>query len=811
MPNYESLSPDLARRIQQEKENRTYVPMGFDDRKIRRRMTVGSDSATVWRPAFVHDIDKIMHCPYYNRYSDKTQVFSLIRNDDVTRRSLHVQLVSRIARTIGGALNLNLDLIEAIALGHDIGHPPFAHSGETYLDELYFLNAGRHFNHSVHSVRVLDRIFPLNVSLQVLDGIACHNGEIELPEYWPAERSSFEEFDRMIEGCYLDSGNVRKLGLSLSTLDFCFEGQVRGFVLEDIYKYVVEAVNLESLEGVVTADCSLRGNLSDILAMDIVGEVDGEDIAVLGPDGGNIFSAESLTLAFDRLNIEQQIYDFRAVKADGYATQICFNSDGGTNFDTLFYGEPELSVETSSDLIGDDIYDVRERVTVTTSEEVAPMSDMVLTIDTLRLTGGELRYVDNTMHRPFDYSLSNISIRSTNFELMGKNQISLRAQLPKQGSAMVVWEGSLADFYNQNILATLSNVDMQGLSTYIEHFTAFPVTSGNMTFRSQNVIANGELSGVNQLDTYNLAVGKKNRDIEVEYDVPMKLGIYVLTDRNKHIDVELPISGNIASPEFSLRKVIWRAIGNLLLKVAASPFEWMTDDKQDAFRHIDIDILSTGLDSEHYARIDTMAMTLKSDTALRVRLTPKVNYKRAVQRISELNLKMACYNASKDRDSAYLDMLDFVRIKDMKLSGSDIRAYADSVLINRGISPAGMSTQAKAKLLYGDLADQQLAQMLGHYNRIVSRYVEFQHKELADSAFVVQDVTLDDIKGYGGKDRYVVSLVIDGNEVEVTAEDEESAAEESETLFTDVEDAATEPEEQVAAIDSDGVSEAVSE
>ena len=76
---------------------------------------------------------------------------------------------------------------------------------------------------------------------------------------------------------------------------------------------------------------------------------------------------------------------------------------------------------------------------------------------------------------------------------------------------------------------------------------------------------------------------------------------------------------------------------------------------------------------------------------------------------------------------------------------------------------------------------------------------------------MVQDVTLVDIKGYGGKDRFVVSLVIDGNEVEVTAEDEESAAEESETLFTDVEDAATEPEEQVAAIDSDGVSEAASE
>ena len=188
MPNYKNLSPELTRQILQDKEMNTRPNLGFDDAGILRRRQVDSDSATVWRPAFVRDIDKILHCPFYNRYIDKTQVFSLIRNDDITRRSLHVQLVSRIARTIGAALNLNLDLIEAIALGHDIGHPPFAHSGENYLDELYYNHAGRHFSHSIHSVRVLDTIFPLNISLQVLDGIACHNGELELEEYRPEHR-----------------------------------------------------------------------------------------------------------------------------------------------------------------------------------------------------------------------------------------------------------------------------------------------------------------------------------------------------------------------------------------------------------------------------------------------------------------------------------------------------------------------------------------------------------------------------------------------------------------------------------------------
>ena len=211
MPNYEHLSTQLSSRIEGDRQSGCRPAVGFPDAQILRRRLVSNDLPTLWRPAFVHDIDKIIHCPYYNRYSDKTQVFSLTRNDDITRRSLHVQLVSRIARNIGSVLNLNLDLIEAIALGHDLGHTPFAHSGEVYLDKLYYEHAGRHFNHSIHSVRVLDGVFPLNVSLQVLDGIACHNGEIELDRYVPASCRSFEEFDAMIESCYVDSAQVRRL------------------------------------------------------------------------------------------------------------------------------------------------------------------------------------------------------------------------------------------------------------------------------------------------------------------------------------------------------------------------------------------------------------------------------------------------------------------------------------------------------------------------------------------------------------------------------------------------------------------------
>lgn len=211
MPKFEVLSKEISEIINLENRMGRYTDVSFNNDDVVRRNNIAKDSATLWRPTFVHDIDKIMHCPYYNRYTDKTQVFSLCKNDDITRRSLHVQLVSRISRTIGSVLHLNLDLIEAIALGHDIGHPPFAHTGEAYLDQLYHKHTGKYFFHNVHSVRVLDGIYPYNISLQTLDGILCHNGEMELDVLYPYELKSFDEFDKMVARCYEDKEYTKKL------------------------------------------------------------------------------------------------------------------------------------------------------------------------------------------------------------------------------------------------------------------------------------------------------------------------------------------------------------------------------------------------------------------------------------------------------------------------------------------------------------------------------------------------------------------------------------------------------------------------
>jgi len=165
---------------------------------IRRALEDRRD--TDYRQDFSIDVDRILHAHAYARYIDKTQVFYLVKNDHITHRVLHVQLVSKIARTIGRYLRLNEDLIEAISLGHDIGHAPFGHDGERYLSKLCENYDIGSFQHNVQSVQFLDKVerkgTGWNLCLQTLDGILCHDGEVHDQMLEPVSQKTFDTLDR---------------------------------------------------------------------------------------------------------------------------------------------------------------------------------------------------------------------------------------------------------------------------------------------------------------------------------------------------------------------------------------------------------------------------------------------------------------------------------------------------------------------------------------------------------------------------------------------------------------------------------------
>jgi dGTPase len=275
---YLALDARVEKAIQNDRECGRCHPRKTPNEAVIRREKKAHDEQTLARPAFARDIEKIINVPAYNRYADKTQVFSFVEDDDICRRGLHVQLVNRVAQGIGRLLGLNTDLIEAIALGHDVGHTPFGHAGERYLNKIYHQYTGRYFNHNVHSVRVLDKLYRRNISLQTLDGALCHNGEFAQQVLYTGSLTSFDQFDQLVETCTCDESAIATL--RPTTLEGCV---VR---VSDMIAYLgkdrLDALHMGVLSSLDCFDSQIIGKnnatIINNLTVDIVNNSYGKDV-----------------------------------------------------------------------------------------------------------------------------------------------------------------------------------------------------------------------------------------------------------------------------------------------------------------------------------------------------------------------------------------------------------------------------------------------------------------------------------------------------------------------------------------------------
>jgi dGTPase len=193
------------------------------------------EQAHPYRNVYARDRDRVIHSRAFRRLEAKTQVFTTRYSDHFRNRLTHTIEVAQIARTVAGALGLNTDLAEALALVHDIGHPPFGHAGERKLDELLRPHGDR-FDHNLQALRIVEQFeqryldFPgLNLTFEVREGIVKHSREYdaaqfpELSEYLLDERPPIEAqlIDFVDEIAYntadLDDGYEAKL-LDIGTI-----------------------------------------------------------------------------------------------------------------------------------------------------------------------------------------------------------------------------------------------------------------------------------------------------------------------------------------------------------------------------------------------------------------------------------------------------------------------------------------------------------------------------------------------------------------------------------------------------------------
>ncbi|MFH1071057.1 MAG: HD domain-containing protein, partial [Candidatus Glassbacteria bacterium] len=195
----------------------------------------------------------------FRRYVGKTQVvyFASQFDEHITNRAIHTIQVSQISRTIGRLLRLNLDLIEAIALGHDLGHPPFGHDGEVFLDRLCHEHGIGHFQHNIHGIRYVDRIANsnrgMNLTFQVRDGMLFHDGESSLDRLAPSRGRSEEDLERYFALCAAENERPDWLPATLEgcVVRMCDTVAYVGQDIEDAHRLGI--LEKDSLPGEVSA------------------------------------------------------------------------------------------------------------------------------------------------------------------------------------------------------------------------------------------------------------------------------------------------------------------------------------------------------------------------------------------------------------------------------------------------------------------------------------------------------------------------------------------------------------------------------
>ncbi|HLV93683.1 MAG TPA: deoxyguanosinetriphosphate triphosphohydrolase [Candidatus Acidoferrales bacterium] len=204
-----------------------YAPYAMDVRRTRGRRH--PEASHPYRNDYARDRDRVVHSRAFRRLEAKTQVFTSRYSDHFRNRLTHTLEVAQIARTVAGALDLNTDLAEALALAHDIGHPPFGHAGEEQLDALMREHGGR-FEHNLQALRIVEKFeqryldFPgLNLTFEVREGIVKHSRD-----YSPAEFPELAEYllDQRppLEAQLIDL--VDEIAYNTADLDDAFEARL---------------------------------------------------------------------------------------------------------------------------------------------------------------------------------------------------------------------------------------------------------------------------------------------------------------------------------------------------------------------------------------------------------------------------------------------------------------------------------------------------------------------------------------------------------------------------------------------------------
>lgn len=411
-----------------------------------------------------------------------------------------------------------------------------------------------------------------------------------------------------------------KMGYGMEKSDFNVFLTLRNFNLKPTSPYLKKFVSFSQVEGKLSADLTLSGDMNHIIQFDAKGNVTLQDFDISTEEYEHVAAFDRFSVDVDTINVDKLQMCFEKVELDGLRVNFEMTKKGNSISSLLANDTSETETDKNKAKTPAD-------QEVKSEEAASPNPDIL--IRHLVLNNCAVNFTDHTLKtEQMSLPVTNIRVDAHNVSTSSQSKVDLYAHFGKTGEFICRWNGSLSLDKNQSIDVEIKDLQMKELSPYCKHYFAYPISKGVLGFKSVTHLKNGGLDSKNYLDMYNLIIDKKIKTIKPEYKIPLQAAAYVLTDMSGRVKLDLPVKGDLKNPEFSLKNTIVKLFLNTMLKVVASPVDMILKAcraNANVFNDMPLELNQPVILSRQYDQMNEMCEVLKQKPDLTVIITPSFN------------------------------------------------------------------------------------------------------------------------------------------------------------------------------------------
>ena len=522
-----------------------------------------------------------------------------------------------------------------------------------------------------------------------VENISLEKGNIIYEDLKVGSKIHIQDFSVAIPAVYFSNKNTDigvnlkfanggdlgvKVQFNMKTQDFGVNVTLNKLALAVAKPYLKDFINYKDFEGSLGVNLNVAGNVNDVLSSNVSGTVSVDGI-MLTETSGKTLGVSHVGLGIAKANVNEMDFRVDSVIVDGAYAHLDLYKDGKTNIDVLL--EPLNKPKKAASV------DTTEKEEPQTAEKSKPLKAV---INKLQVVNTNVSASDHTPKQTFNYKVSNIAVNGSNINFNTPCAINVTASFPEGGSLSLKYKGALSDISTMDAYISVKNLALKHFSPYSHHYTGYPISSGTMAFASENKMSNWNIESKNTIDIYNIDVADKDGSTDPEYTVPMKVGLYILKDKDDKIQFDVPVKGNVKDPEFSYLKIVWQTVMNLLIKVALSPLKVVGNVAATGAGAVGIDLgkndeilidpLASSFTSEQFAKAQKMVEALAKDKKLKMNFVQNFNMKKTVEAYKTHKLKTDFYKATQNKTT--LNELDEKAIIAIEDKDSAYAAYAEA-------------------------------------------------------------------------------------------------------------------------------------